>query len=306
MRQRRPEKRIAGTKLIGRAAIAAALVLSLTACNPQNVNWLPVGTTQAGSPPATPQDADTGFTETSDRSALPTLAPPVVRVITIQILHIQWPHTERERAMAIWNHLREDGLASADTLRLRRNGIRIGIGHERWWEAIKAILDNVDGIKVSQPAPINIRPDFPLALELDLDPREQTLFFVDSAGELHGATWPHSRNVLRIQYLADEQRSGRTRLAFLPAVLQRQASTAWSRSELGGWQVTPNQSVSVFPAARFVVDLAPGEFVAVAPSERGSVAGLIGTALLTRQDAGTAYESVIFVRPDVSDVGQHD
>ena len=261
--------------------------------------------TPAGEPETEIADADTGFTLVrADQAEQIVLEPPRL-VHELAVLNVLVPQGREDAMKKIWNFLREDVLDDEVRLRLGHNGLRVGVGHARWWEPIKAALDAIDGHRVTFATSIRVPVGFPLSLELDSEPRAQTLFYVGSDGILSGSTWPDSRNVLRVTYAPDPRDADRILLHAVPEVHQRRDGWEWVRTESGLWQV-PRQSMQTFDAAEFVVTLRPGEFALLAPSADSRIYGLLGGAFLTRLCEGQGYNSYVFLRPEVRHVGQHD
>jgi hypothetical protein len=229
-------------------------------------------------------------------------SPRQVRLdVVLTVLHVQVPRAGRDQLEPLWNHLREDVLDNRTALRLRGNGLRIGIGNACWWEAIKATVDAVEGVRSAALDPVRVPPDYPLALELDERPREQTLFFLGEDGILSGQTWPHSRNVLRVNYQLDPRNPLRVWLTVVPEVRQRLDGWRWVRSESGLAQL-PQYSGQAFAAASFRVGLEPGEFLLVAPGPQADLYGIVGGAFLASDQDGQRYDSYVFLRADVNHV----
>lgn len=279
-------------------------ILAALGCNGSSRSWFFF---PRSAPEPTDQilDADTPFTEPDPRPAV-ALGPPgaiVSASARISILHVRIPRSEQPRTELLWNHLREDALGSEVVFRLRKNGLRVGIGRREWWGAVKAILDAIDGHRVSSLEPIRIAPGFPLGLELDAEPHDQNLWVYEADGVLSGESWPKSRNFLRLIYTLDRQRPERIFLAIVPEVRQRLPGWRWVRTEDGLWQ-TPKHGGRAFPAAGFRVALEPGEFLVIAPSADADIAGLIGSSFLTEEDDGPRLDSYIFISPDLKHVRQ--
>ncbi|HQL53165.1 MAG TPA: hypothetical protein PLQ87_00510 [Phycisphaerae bacterium] len=221
--------------------------------------------------------------------------------VVLTVLRVQVPSGQRAQAEPIWNHLREDVLDAQSALRLRQNGIRAGVGHTHWWDAVKATLDAVEGVHSLALDPMRVPPDYPVALELDTQPREQTLFFVAEDGVLTGETWPQSRNVLRVSYGLDRAHPERVRLLIVPEVRQRLDGWRWVRSE-SGLLPAPEYNGRAFGAAAIAADLAPGEFLLVAPGEQAELYGLLGGVFLSGVEDGEHYDSYVFLRADMNHV----
>lgn len=223
--------------------------------------------------------------------------------VVLTILHVQIPRSARRQAEPLWNHLREDVIASDTALRLRQNGLRVGVGHAQWWDAMKATLDATSDVRSQSLDPVRIPPNYPLALELDEGPREQTLFFMNEDGILTGESWPQSRNALRFSYDLNLQDRECVTLLVVPEVRQYRAGWRWVRSEAGLVQL-PKYGGRAFAAASFGVLLEPGEFLLIAPSEQVDLYGILGGALLSREEEGRHYDSYVFLRADVNHVAR--
>lgn len=270
----------------------------------------PAAESQPASQPVADTSADTPFDDTSftltkvgekdDTELRPARAMMVLGVLSVQI-----PEKSSAAASRIWEHVREEMLDAETRLRLSDNGFRAGIGHVKHWEPIRAVLDGIAGHKVVQTVPLRVPAGFPLALELDTEPRVQTLFHVGKDGVLRGGTFPSSRNALRVAYGPDVRRAERIRMGICPEVQQKQEGWRWVRTEEGLWQV-PRQETNPFEDVTFEVSLARDEFLLIAPSESARLRGLIGRAMFTTEFEGTSYFTYVFLRPEVPDVGQRD
>jgi hypothetical protein len=283
--------------------IAATALFAIAGCDVTRPQW-------SGAPSSNRQtsdripDADTAFTPLTETSASTDEPRGPTRAGTeLFVLHVQVPHSRRPTAEKIWSHLREDVLDSELALRMRRNGLRVGVGRAQWWDAIKAAIDAIDGHHVNYMDAVRLPPGFPLALELDTEPSDQTLFHVQPDGILSGGTWRDSRNVLLVTCAPDLQQADLVQLFVAPEVRQRLPGWRWVRTEAGLWQA-PKQNGRIFHAAGFAVTLEPGQFVLVAPSDEADVPGLLGGAFLISEQDGRRYDSYVFLRPDLTHVGQ--
>ncbi len=280
------------------------LVAACAGCKSGAPGRPPPGQPQAEAAPEI-QDADTGITLVRADHAAPRKAEPPRLAYELAVLHVLVPQEQEAAMEKIWNFLREDVLEAQTDLRLRQNGLRVGVGHAQWWEPIKAALEAIEGHQVTLETSLRVPAGFPLSLELDSEAREQTLFCVGSDGMLSGSTWLDSRNVLRVTYGPDLRDADRIVLLVVPEVHQKQDGWRWVRTEAGLWQV-PRQALRAFDAAGFVLTLGPGEFVLLAPSDQARVYGLLGGAFLTRELQGRHYRSYVFLRPEARYVGGHD
>lgn len=218
--------------------------------------------------------------------------------IVLRIMLVQIPQTQRSAAEKIWNHLKEDVLDADSMTRIRRNGMRIGVGRLEFWEPIQAALAAIEGTRSNPWEPLRIPPAYVLGLELDTTPHDQTIFCVQDDGILSGGTFTDSRNMLQMSCLLDPRERKRVHLLLVPEVRQQTSEMQWVRTEHGVMEV-PKQSGQRFNAAALRVALDPGQFVLVAPSDQSRLFGILGGAMLTEEVQNQRYDSYVFLRPEV-------
>ncbi|RMF70858.1 MAG: hypothetical protein D6744_18810 [Planctomycetota bacterium] len=217
---------------------------------------------------------------------------------TVTVLHVQIPVEQLAAMDAVWRYIREDELPGDVQWRLERNGFRAGIGSEEFWPAIKEIIDAIEGRRVTLSNPVQAQAGFPLALELDDQPRDQLLFYVGPDGVLSGDTWPQSRNVLRVSIGPDATQTSRALLEIAPEVRQRLEGMDFVRTEAGVWQV-PKRSARLYDAVALTLPVRRDEFVLIGPSESAQIDGLIGRAFLSATVRDVRYHSYVFIRPEL-------
>lgn len=249
--------------------------------------------------------ADTGFTAPPVETQRESVTPVQQRGYELAILHVLIPRAGLGEAAKVWNYVREDVFGADAQLRFRENGLRVGVGHAQWWEPIKAVLDAIEGHKVTMATPVRLPLGYPLLLELDVEPQLQTLFYVGRDGVLTGNTWPESRNVLRIAYAPDMEQAGSVILHVIPEVHRQERNWEWIRAE-AGLRADPKQSMESFHIVGIAASLGPGEFLLLTPSENAGVYGLLGGAFLTRVSQGEHYSSFVFLRPEARQIGKDD
>ncbi|MBK8915628.1 MAG: hypothetical protein IPM64_13720 [Phycisphaerales bacterium] len=233
------------------------------------------------------------------QAAAATIRPVLpVAEIFLRILLVQVPAAQSESAGKIWNHLREDVLDAGTSQRLRRNGLRIGVGRVEWWEPVQVALNAVEGARSNPWEPVRIPPAYLLGLEMDTAPREQTVFSVEADGILSGGTFVQSRNVLQLMCLLDPRERSRVHLHIVPEVRQQIEEMQWVQTERGMMEV-PRYRGQRFPAAGLSVPLEDGEFVVIAPGEQSRLYGLIGRIMLSEEIQARRYDSYVFLKPEV-------
>lgn len=225
--------------------------------------------------------------------------------IALTMLHVQTPRAHLARVEKIWSYVREDAISAVEARRLQRNGMRVGIGRDESWAEIQDVLATIPGVRHVALPPVRVPPNYPLALELDREPRTQTLFHVGEDEILTGESWPDSRNVLRISYALDLARVSGVRLMVVPEVRQRREGWKWVVTDAGVAQV-PHYAGRAFATAGFTVALSPGEFLVIAPNRDATAYGLLGGAFLTSEADGQRLDSLVLIRADVSNVARRD
>lgn len=281
----------------GRRALGVGL-LALVAwggCETPFAGWPAPGR----EPPVIP-DADTPFTEPRSVTPAPSVHPasPVGTPVDLSILHVKVPRASAGAMENVWNHLREDALPADVTLRMHRNGIRIGVGRTQDWEAVKAVIDGIADAQVNQAQPVRLPERIPLDLELDLEPGDQTIFFIGADGVLTGDTWPRSRNVFRVVHTVDPRHPERVYLGLLPQVRRELSGLRWVRTAAGLTQV-PRYEGRSFGWVSCTLALEAREFALIAPSENADIPGLVGRAFLVESSEDQDLISYIFIQPTV-------
>jgi hypothetical protein len=252
----------------------------------------------------TPRSADTGFTGTTgSRDSPRSDVRPTQGVVVLTPLHVRIPANRAQEAEALWNHMQEQVLDAGATLRLRRNGLRVGVSHSRFWDAVRAAVEAIDGRLVSNYDAFILPRGVPLFIDLDSSPHAQTLFAIDPDGNLSGTTLPPGRNRLRLTYTIDTRGDGGVFLSLVPEVAQRLEGTAWLDTAVGG-QLRSSEKVTTFSAAAVTARLRDGEFLVVAPAEASPQTGLVGGAFFAEEINGQRYLSYVFLRPDLTRVGE--
>jgi hypothetical protein len=274
--------------------------LVLVGCADARTGWWPWSNRQTEQTDAsTPLAYDSPFT---DPEATPTDRPVNAATfpayVELRVIHLHYPHTQRERAERIWEPIREDVVDTETALRLRKNGFRVGIGHERDWDAIRSTLDLIPDCTSNVAQPVKLVSGLPLDLQLDNEPREQTIFYVGRDGMLAGDTWPDSRNVLRLVHQLDPRVATQVHLSIVPVVNQEIKGWRWVRTEAGVAQV-PKRAGQTYPDVAFSTPLDEGEFLVIAAGERSDVKGIIGRAFLTVQSTNNWQDSILFIEPVV-------
>lgn len=286
-----------------REALAAALWVALLGGCRLPLRPTPAGPAAEGPVPASAAvpDVDPTFVPRSagqarDGRKRPLAAAPLAAQVSV--LHVQVPAEQAPAAEAVWNHLRQDVLDADTRYRLALNGIRVGIGSVRWWEPIRLVLDAIPGHRVAFSQPLRVPQGFPVQLELSEKKPQETIFVVASDGVLSGQTFTDARHVLRIELRADPGHADRVRVRVVPEIHRDHEGWRWVRTESGLWQV-PDVEQTALVGAGFEVSLGPGQLLLLAATPDATMRGLVGPAFFRTLGPEGAYNSYVFIRPEV-------
>ncbi len=284
-----------------RLALLLSCGLLLTACRRPHSAIRAEPDPPAATPPLPPEQVDPTLTREHIRRQAARRRPLTARPQSCQIavLHVQIPVGHSPDAEALWNHLREDALDADTRYRLRLNGLRVGVGSVRWWEPIRLVLDAIEGRRVVQSQPIRVPPGFPVRLELSDPVDQETVFLVAADGILSGQTFTDARNVLRVEYHSDPADPRRLIVRVIPEIHRDHQGWRWVRTESGLWQVPDREQTALFGAA-FELRLREDEFIVLAPTRVEPTEGLVGSTFLQTRGPEGAYNSYVFIRPNVT------
>lgn len=192
---------------------------------------------------------------------------------------------------------------SATARLVEQNGVRVGVGRTDRWAEVEQVLARIPDLKRLELPPMRVQPGMPLALELDAQPGEHTLFYLGKDGILSGDTWPQSRRALRLSYTLDVRDLDEVYLSVVPEIRgPRQVDFA---NDQGVWTTAQRRSGRAFAAAGLAVKLGPQQFTLVGPNDNARLRGLVGGAFFTDIIEGEPVDCLLFVRTDVRHVDQH-
>ena len=277
------------------AVLACATLLCCAATCPKGVGF------SLGKDPATSQPTEAD--PVAGKVGPPPVDPESGRLprldVALRVLQIRVPSDARSKCEPLWTYVREDVLDAEVHRRLRENGIRVGVSRLEWYEQIRGVLSAVPDHSINEPEPLRLPFGFPLGLELDKAPRDQTLFFLNEDNVLVGETWEKSRNQLRISYVLDASRKGRIRLEVMPQV-RREKSEIGLGSPETGFSPPSRLEGRTFEQAGFYLGLDADEILVLAPNENATAYGIIGGAFLTEDIDRRGYDRYVLIRPEVS------
>lgn len=282
-----------GWNEIARRQSLALACLLLTGCND------PAAAPTAEAQP-NPAPANLGRVTYTAPTATAADSPVPIQIdVRLIILHVQTPRAARSAVAGVWDLVREDALDSGTAARLNSNGVRAGVGQIARWDAVKDVFNANEKSRVYELPALRNPPGVPLALSLDGNPRDQTIFFLDEDGVLSGDSWPASKKVLRLTYVLDPQQRQVVRLTVVPEIRQ-ELPPALTYTKAEGWATGPRREGRAYASAAFEVPLRSEEFVLIGPSEKADVDGIVGGAFLTDLVNDERCDAYVFIRAEVN------
>ena len=203
----------------------------------------------------------------------------------------------------VWNHLDEEAIPAETSRLLRQNGLRVGLGTNDDWPPIRAMLEAEEDVLTSDGRMI-VGNGMPFMLDLDKHERDQVVFLYRPGGGLPGATYPASRNYIRVEYAIPLSDPDVVSVDVMPEIRLRPRQAREART-LDEWlDPTADRPVRVFHELAFSMRVGPGEFFAIGPSPASDRPHLLGALLLTEEQNGRRYESMYFVTPTITMSGE--
>lgn len=195
----------------------------------------------------------------------------------------------------LWDHLDESRLAPSESMLLRRNGIRVAVGKESTWPALRQVL------LMHEPSVWHSKPvasdGTPLILELDDLPAGTPLFYFDPQNHLVGARQAGGQMGFRMDPRIDLDRIGALRLHLVPEIREQKPQQARLRQHQMGPMRAPR--THTFDRLAFSLLLAQGEFVVIGPSRASKMPHLIGSRFLKSWENGELHEDIYCVMPRI-------
>ena len=195
----------------------------------------------------------------------------------------------------LWDHLDESAVAHSESVLLKRNGIRVGVGKAALWPAVRAIL-MMHEPQVWRSPPV-VSDGGALSLELGELPADVSVFYYDSRDQLMGAWYSGGRMSFRVNPRIDLDDVGRLSIQFLPQISRRSPLTT------KGFELqtaSPGDAGSAsFDELAFAVTLERGHFIIIGPSRASSMPHLLGGRFLRSTENGKDYENIYCVVPRI-------
>jgi len=211
-------------------------------------------------------------------------------LINLLMYQMQVPSGVVTHSKVFWKHIDEDSVDLAAYQLLYQNGIRVGRGRIDQWPIYKAVLDQ-DTVTCKQTL-IKGLSGQDVAINLTEPMPEQTLFvFTGQAEPLTGRMFDTCINQLKIAFQWAPRKRDTLRVKICPNVMTVRKFTNYQLHLEGDEeaQAIPEQLYDL----RLCADIAPGEFLVIAPSPLADDPNRIGHRFLIQDKPVDRYEQVI-------------
>jgi hypothetical protein len=276
-------------------ALLTTVLILLTGC--ENGNWSQWGRPVEKAPLPKTQPA----TDVAERST-PLTGMVVIQTVQFAILRVRAPAGTFSDSEKLWNPVNEEVLPAPTQLLLRNNGLRIGVGKQASWPQIKAALD-AEKVEVSQDAQV-MQNGVPLSIELNGQPRDQTLFLIRSDGTMPGASFPQSTNALRVEYWIPPNASTSVMMELIPEIQMARALGQSALAVAALRNPTAAAPSRLFRELAARIPVGPDEFLVIGPSAAARQNRLIGSLMLGEEIDGRQLESMCYITPRILSAAQ--
>lgn len=226
----------------------------------------------------------------------PNNQPQPIRTMVpvFDVVRVDFPHTGVRHSRKVWNHVDEMRVSPDRMNLLARNGVRIGVGGEQAWPALRAVFDACDAqVRRDELTPGH---GFTLAIHLQQSHDAESIFSYGRSGQLVGKTFEPGEKLLLIDYSHSADRGGATDLRTGFEFRRDRGELTWE----GNGQFVQRVSAvdrHEFVDLRSLSTLTPGEFLVVGMGETSGNEYLLGARFFIMRDTPEPRESLYLITP---------
>ncbi len=238
------------------------------------------------------------FTSQHERSAVSAAsgaAPTLALETHFYVWRFRVPLGQVSSSEHLWDHLDESVVPADESIVLRRNGIRVGVGRESGWPAVRAVLMMYEP-EVFHGEPV-VSDGVPISLDLEQVPADAPIFYFDSHDRLAGARHAGGLMCFRIDHQPNVDDVGRLKLRVVPEI-RRQPSAVVRR-----WSAllapSTQHRLEAFGGLAFSMTLSRGQYFIIGPGSATRMPHLVGSRFLQSEENGTRYENIYCIVPRI-------
>lgn len=241
-------------------------------------------------------------------SALTIFDRPIKRVVVrIRVHRITAPRGSFTSNDALWQ-IASQPLPSADAaMRLADNGLRAAVGLESDRDALTRYIERLADPRMALD---ELLPDTSRLVDIELGPcDDETVFYFDAAGNLHGRGFVRGQARLRLSFEFRSPLLQDVWLRLVPEIEEPPGPWTWEITEAGARQVREQRRFS-FSDLAFEARIHRGGFLLVGPTADIYELPLPGRALLHNRaadgagaEATAGRESILVISPILTTEG---
>ena len=226
--------------------------------------------------------------------AAPRRAPQIVIILDVYDLTV--PSGAISRNDEFWKRVDEDALDVASHDVLLKNGVRIGLGHDRDWTYFKGLLARYPDAR-QQRLRSKLGQEGYLELPMRTGIVEQILIGLDDQGVDWGRRFEKCDDLLAISYIASPHHPGETIVKACPIVRGLRQSYNVSVLNNEQTQIEPKHTDHLYDM-RLEAPVPLDDFLIVAPSKQAAtLTTSVGATFLTSDGASEPIEHVLLMVP---------
>lgn len=214
--------------------------------------------------------------------------------LVFDVARADFPLVDHRHSTKIWNHVDELRIRADLVVRLKRNGIRMGVGTSQAWPALRAILEAGDAqLRREQ---LVARRGQPLVIQLGTIHDDEVIFTYGARGRLTGRTFSAGEKLLVLDYAYHPMLAQSTELRIGFEIRHDRGVMTWENRG-GVIRQVPEYDRHVFEELLSSVTLGPQEFLVIGPADRAGNGYLLGSRFMRDESAGLTRETVLFITP---------
>ena len=233
--------------------------------------------------------------ERSDVSTAMGAAPALALETHFYVWRFRVPEGQVSLSEQLWDHLDESVVAADEAMVLRRNGIRVGVGRESGWPAVRAVLMMYEP-EVFHGEPV-VSDGIPVSLDLEQVSAGTPIFYFDSHDRLVGASHAGGQMCFRIDHQPDVDDVGSLRLRVVPEIRHQPPAAGGRWSALLAPSTQP--SADLFGQLAFSMTMSRGQYFIIGPGSATRMPHLVGSRFLRNEENGIRYENIYCIVPRI-------
>jgi hypothetical protein len=192
-----------------------------------------------------------------------------------------------------WKRVDETAVSPDTYDVLFKNGVRVGHAPTAEWEFFRQIIAQYPAITQKGDYAGDDGKALEIAVRREIE--SQTIFYLNAANRLMGRSFERSEDLLSLSFQPAPRRPGALRVALVPMVRSQRVRIEYNAENVG------NEVQYVSPEFLYelglATEIAPDQFMVIAPSREGRWPSSIGNVFLTTDGSAERQERVILLVP---------